>query len=85
MAKKKKRDDESEEHSQEPSCVNGTNSDKKKIKKKKEKSKELKEKATVSIALPGSIIHNAQSLELATRVCLPSRHSLYLNCLILCL
>ncbi|KAL1832480.1 hypothetical protein ACET3Z_002131 [Daucus carota] len=83
MAKKKKRDD-SEEHSQphhqqlenEPSCVNGSNSDEKTDKKKKkkkkhkedEKSAQIKEKPTVSIALPGSIIHNAQSLELATRL-----------------
>lgn len=77
MAKKKKRDDDSEQpHNQqpqnEPSCVND-NSDKKKKKKKhkEEKSIELKEKPTVSIALPGSIIHNAQTLELATRVCSP--------------
>lgn len=84
MAKKKKRDDseqDSHAHSQqlvnEPSCVNGSNSDdktekkkKKKKKHKEEKSMELKdmEKPTVSIALPGSIIDNAQSLELATRL-----------------
>jgi len=39
-------------------------------KKKKKKQKEgMKEKPTVSIAIAGSIIDNAQSLELATRVC----------------
>lgn len=49
------------------------NSDSKDKKKKKEKLKERNgavsnELPTVSIALPGSIIDNAQSLELATRV-----------------
>ncbi|KAL8100241.1 uncharacterized protein LOC141683359 [Apium graveolens] len=73
MAKKKKRDDSEQLHN-EPSCANGNSDDKTEVKKKKKKHKEeeksigLKEKPTVSIALPGSIIHNAQTLELATRL-----------------
>ncbi|KAK1395223.1 putative RNA methyltransferase, nucleic acid-binding, alpha/beta knot methyltransferase [Heracleum sosnowskyi] len=79
MAKKKRVDSEPDSQlnnqlQNEPSCVNGSNSDDKTHKKKKkkkhmeEKSIELKERPTVSIALPGSIIHNAQTLELATRL-----------------
>ncbi|XP_055818080.1 uncharacterized protein LOC129887141 isoform X2 [Solanum dulcamara] len=82
MGKKKKRAEweaESEplntESIKEKTIVHLANGDSQKQKKtKKKKSKEvkeesvLKEKPTVSIALPGSIIDNTQSLELATRV-----------------
>ncbi|XP_010255952.1 PREDICTED: putative methyltransferase C9orf114 [Nelumbo nucifera] len=47
--------------------VNGEANKKKKKKKEKEKNKS-KETPTVGIAVPGSIIDNAQSLELATRL-----------------
>ncbi|KAK6803869.1 hypothetical protein RDI58_001653 [Solanum bulbocastanum] len=79
MGKKKKRAEreaESEllntETISEQNDLHIANGDSKKIKKKKTKEvKEesvLKEKPTVSIALAGSIIDNAQSLELATRL-----------------
>lgn len=54
--------------------VNGSRDNKQKKKKNKkrilgdEEKIEVKETPTVSIAVPGSIIDNAQSLELATRV-----------------
>lgn len=54
--------------------VNGDSHEKINKKKKKKKGEreqnntELNEKPTVTIALPGSIIHNAQSLDLATRL-----------------
>ena len=53
--------------------LNVDSSERKKKKKKKKRNKEQNdgdsnETPTVSIALPGSIIDNAQSLELATRV-----------------
>ncbi|XP_050220272.1 uncharacterized protein LOC126670561 [Mercurialis annua] len=78
MGKKKKRaesepepDTEPNRH-QTPDAVNGDGDSGKKIKKKKKKEKpneiEGKEKPTVSVALPGSIIDNTQSLELATRL-----------------
>lgn len=54
------------------SVVNGGSNEKEKRKKKKRKKEETgvnsSQTPTVSIAVPGSIIHNAQSLELATRV-----------------
>lgn len=81
MAKKKKRDEaESEpevdaQNAQKPEplneveLVNGESHKKKKKKKKKHKAHdEAKEIPTVSIAVSGSIINNAQSFELATRV-----------------
>lgn len=58
---------------------------KKKLKKKERKKMiemeddEAKEIPTISIAVPGSIIDNAQSYELATRVHFPSLLSLYLG------
>ena len=61
-----------------PGLVNGDSHETKQHKKKKSKKKRESEKddakpkpkptPTVSIAVPGSIIDNAQSLELATRV-----------------
>ncbi|CAI9118551.1 OLC1v1020138C1 [Oldenlandia corymbosa var. corymbosa] len=54
------------------SVENGDSNEKKKKKKKKRNKEEGNvdsyQRPTVSIALPGSIIHNAQSLELATRL-----------------
>ncbi|KAI5650570.1 hypothetical protein M9H77_36575 [Catharanthus roseus] len=50
---------------------NGESSEKKKKKKKRQeeqKGGDSNETPTVSVAVPGSIIHNAQSLELATRL-----------------
>ncbi|XP_024025300.1 putative methyltransferase C9orf114 homolog isoform X2 [Morus notabilis] len=79
MAKKKKREAETENtEKQEPEhqveLING-DSHKRKKKKKKEKENENKEDGveakeipTVSLAVAGSIINNAQSLELATRL-----------------
>ncbi|KAL5541623.1 hypothetical protein UlMin_009333 [Ulmus minor] len=75
MGKKKKR--EGEEENQKPEneveqleLSNGDSQKKRKRKKKKDKKEddEPKEIPTVSIAVPGSIIDNAQSLELATRL-----------------
>ncbi|KAK2969452.1 hypothetical protein RJ640_011349 [Escallonia rubra] len=82
MAKKKKRDEsEAVIHNYnkvdtEIEFVNGHShkeDDKKKSKKKKKREKEqngvqLKERPTISIALPGSVIDNTQSFELATRL-----------------
>ncbi|XP_059649963.1 uncharacterized protein LOC132295679 [Cornus florida] len=84
MAKKKRRDESEEEIQAQAEeekkagngmeLVNGDSNGKKKKKKKREKEKnniEPKEKndqPTVSIAVSGSIIDNAQSLELATRL-----------------
>lgn len=79
MAKKKKRtDSEAETEANEPQNEELANGDthkmKKKLKQKEKKKKiemeddESKEIPTVSIAVPGSIIDNAQSYELATRV-----------------
>lgn len=52
--------------------VNSCDEEKKKKKKKKRKEEQkdvdLNQTPTVSIAVPGSIIDNTQSLELATRV-----------------
>lgn len=91
MAAKKKRDEAEAEASTHVS--NGGSHEKKK--KKKKKTKEQKNMLvdadndhvtppTVSIALPGSIIDNTQSFELATRVFL-SHPILHTNCLIKCL
>lgn len=79
MAKKKKREREAEvlsnakkqESEIEAELVNGDSHNKKKKKKKKEirgDDGEAQQIPTVSIAVSGSIIDNAQSLELATRV-----------------
>ncbi|GMN46628.1 hypothetical protein TIFTF001_015804 [Ficus carica] len=78
MAKKKKREPEAQSsEEQEPQneakkteLNNGDSHRKKKTKKKdqKEDGNEAKEIPTVSIAVPGSIINNAQSFELATRL-----------------
>ncbi|KAA8548605.1 hypothetical protein F0562_000289 [Nyssa sinensis] len=80
MAKKKNKREESEIEAQnaenqrvesEVELVNGYSLEKRKKKKKREKEKnnlKPKEIPTVSIALPGSIIDNAQSFELATRL-----------------
>lgn len=60
--------------------VNGDSDDQNKKKKKKKKRDREKndvvveERPTVSIAVPGSIIDNAQSLELATRVIISISH-----------
>lgn len=68
----------------EPGLVNGDSPEKKKKKKKKERNEREKEESeaieipTVSVAVPGSIINNAQSLELATRVLLSYLCTLYL-------
>jgi len=56
--------------------TNGDSHKKKKKKKNKERNEsdkviKAKEIPTVSVAISGSIINNAQSLELATRVLLP--------------
>ena len=53
---------------------------KKKLQKKKEAHK-TKEIPTISIALPGSIIDNTQSYELATRVCFFFFYLLFLSLL----
>ncbi|PSS33881.1 Methyltransferase [Actinidia chinensis var. chinensis] len=74
MAKKKKRDEPEEVELLK--LVNGGSYETKQHKKKKSKKKRENEKddaepeatPTVSIAVPGSIIDNAQSLELATRL-----------------
>lgn len=55
------------------SLANGDSNEKLRKKKKKKRNNEESDvdsnhRPTVSIALPGSIIQNAQSLELATRV-----------------
>ncbi|KAF5205248.1 methyltransferase C9orf114 protein [Thalictrum thalictroides] len=79
MAKKKRRSETEEaetieakekKETDEKKLVNGeAEADKKKRKKDKQsKNSKNKEIPTVSIAVPGSIIHNAQSLELATRL-----------------
>uniref|UniRef100_A0A5B7AYQ3 Methyltransferase n=1 Tax=Davidia involucrata TaxID=16924 RepID=A0A5B7AYQ3_DAVIN len=84
MAKKKKRGEseveaqtqaspnaENQKVQSELQLANGDSHDKKRKKKKREKdniTSEPKEIPTVSIAVPGSIIDNAQSLELATRL-----------------
>ncbi|XP_059311849.1 uncharacterized protein LOC132063359 [Lycium ferocissimum] len=69
MGKKKKRAEEeplnTDNIKEEQNDLNGDSQKKKKKKKKKWKEEE---KPTVSIALPGSIIDNTQSLELATRL-----------------
>ncbi|KZV33592.1 hypothetical protein F511_34360 [Dorcoceras hygrometricum] len=72
MGKKKKRDYEAEGPN-DPSLANGASqSSEKQRKKKSKKTEDVKSPAnempTVSIAVPGSIIDNAQSLELATRL-----------------
>lgn len=88
MAKKKRRAEaESESGPNAPDArqndvelVNGNPHKKKK--KKKRTDEETEEIPTVSIAVPGSIIDNTQSFELATRVhlSLPSIYfSVYLN------
>ncbi|KAK9161188.1 hypothetical protein Syun_007529 [Stephania yunnanensis] len=71
MAKKKKRRDsatygeeEEELHNQD----NGATENNKKIKRNEEQNTKKSRIRTVSIAVPGSIIDNAQSLELATRL-----------------
>ncbi|KAK9289083.1 hypothetical protein L1049_017554 [Liquidambar formosana] len=75
MAKKKRAEAEEAQNTEqkkvydEVQLVNGDGHTKKKKKKKREKEKnEGKEIPTVSIAVPGSIIDNTQSLELATRL-----------------
>ncbi|GMP56491.1 hypothetical protein CsSME_00020956 [Camellia sinensis var. sinensis] len=83
MAKQKKRDEseavQSRNEEDDSELVNGDSLEtkkKKKKKRKKEKNKRQNEQndvepneiPTVSIAVPGSIIDNAQSLELATRL-----------------
>lgn len=68
MGKKKKRA-ESEAEAEQENKVDIVNGDShKKEKKKKHKVDKGALIPTVSVAVPGSIIHNAQSLELATRV-----------------
>lgn len=75
MGKKKKRAELEEEpqttsENHEPQNELDLLNNKKKKKKKRDKQIDdaSKELPTVSIAVPGSIIDNAQSLELATRV-----------------
>lgn len=99
MAKKKKREREAEALCNaekqvseiEVELVNGDSHNKKKKKKKKEikgGDDEAQEIPTVSIAVSGSIIDNAQSFELATRVLslsLPSPLSLLLSTCAFCL
>lgn len=74
MGKKKKRTEaEAEAEALEPEIkaddiVNGDSH--KKTKKKKHKNDKAALIPTVTVAIAGSIIHNAQSLELATRVLL---------------
>ncbi|XP_073156605.1 uncharacterized protein [Henckelia pumila] len=75
MGKKKKREDEAEGQN-DPFFANGASQSIEKQRKKKKKSNEQQkdvesaanEMPTVSIAVPGSIIDNAQSFELATRL-----------------
>lgn len=68
MGKKKKRA-ESEAEAEQENKIDIVNGDShKKDKKKKHKFDKAALIPTVSVAVPGSIIHNAQSLELATRV-----------------
>ena len=64
IQKKKKRAKHEAEETEE-----ATSKKKKKNKKQQQQKEGMKEKPTVSIAVAGSIIDNAQSLELATRVC----------------
>lgn len=65
---------ENDESKAEVKHVDGYSCDEEKKKKRKKKRKEeqkdvdLNQTPTVSIAVPGSIIDNTQSLELATRV-----------------
>ncbi|GKV38532.1 hypothetical protein SLEP1_g46437 [Rubroshorea leprosula] len=78
MAKRKKRADKaepetgaknSEERITEDQNLDFVNGDSQHSKKReKKKNKKAKESSTVSIAIAGSIIHNAQSLELAPRL-----------------
>ncbi|XP_077218597.1 methyltransferase C9orf114 protein isoform X2 [Tasmannia lanceolata] len=70
---KKGREEAGEEKAEDKNheIVNGENKKKKKMKNKKSQTQDAaqkKEIPTVSIAVPGSIIDNAQSLELATRL-----------------
>ncbi|XP_021830132.1 putative methyltransferase C9orf114 [Prunus avium] len=68
MGKKKKRA-ESEAEAEQENKIDIVNGDShKKDKKKKHKFDKAALIPTVSVAVPGSIIHNAQSLELATRL-----------------
>ncbi|GAV85717.1 Methyltrn_RNA_3 domain-containing protein [Cephalotus follicularis] len=69
MEKKKEKRGEADARSKSPpdNIANGVSNGKFK-KKKKNNNNEAKEIPTVSIAVPGSIIHNAQSLDLATRL-----------------
>lgn len=55
----------------------------KKRKKKEKKERKGKEIPTISIAVAGSIIDNAQSLELATRVCAQSQNPPFFRVLLL--
>lgn len=71
--KKKKRSKHEEEENE---AKDENNRKKKKQKKREEKGQQRKgnETPTISIAVAGSIINNAQSLELATRVCVHSQN-----------
>ncbi|XP_020878276.1 putative methyltransferase C9orf114 homolog isoform X1 [Arabidopsis lyrata subsp. lyrata] len=70
--KKRSREDTKIEPEQKMSLDGDTKKKKKKKKKKKQEEEEKRNvedgRATVSIAIAGSIIHNTQSLELATRL-----------------
>lgn len=65
---KKRRNEAVEEREEVEGLLNGETKREKK-REKKNKKKQGNEIPTVTIALPGSIIDNTQSFELATRVC----------------
>lgn len=80
MGKKKKRGSDFEadteaknnEHQNEAEqLINGDSRSKKKKRDSHKGTSDASDIPTVTVAVPGSIIHNAQSLELATRVILP--------------
>lgn len=77
MGKKKKRRSDFEAETENNAAENETERINGNSRSKKKKNKTHKDKCqatdipTLTIAVPGSIIHNAQSLELATRVIFP--------------
>lgn len=77
MGKKKKRRSDFEPETEqktvedEAESINGESRSKKKKNKTQRDMFQAMEIPTVTVAVPGSIIHNAQSLELATRVIFP--------------
>ena len=77
MGKKKKRRSDFEAETEnntaenETELINGASRSKKKKNKTHKDKYQATDIPTLTIAVPGSIIHNAQSLELATRVIFP--------------